>query len=143
MNEAGFPLLSLIILLPLLGAIATGVTSNIKFAKKIALAIAGLELILTLIVVLLFNVTEGSSFQLVEHYAWIPSLNIEFLVGIDGISVLFLPMSALLTLIAIIASWNSVQHLHRFHFALLLALESVTIGVFSALDTCCSFYSGN
>ena len=130
-----FPLLSLVILLPLLGAIATGVTRNIKLAKKIALAIAGLELILTLIVVLLFNASNGNNFQLVEQYAWIPSLNIEFLVGIDGISVLFLPMSALLTLMAIIASWNSVQHLHRFHFALLLALEGVTIGVFSALDT--------
>jgi NADH-quinone oxidoreductase subunit M len=135
MSNASFPLLSLLILLPLLGAMATGVTRNIKTAKKIALAIASLELIVTLMVMLLFNVTEGNHFQLVEHYAWIPSLNIEFLVGIDGISVLFLPMSALLTLMAIIASWNSVQHLHRFHFALLLALEGVTIGVFLALDT--------
>ena len=84
-----FPLLSLVILFPLLGAIATGMTSNIKLAKKIALTTAGLELILTLIVVLLFNATEGNNFQLVEHYAWIPGLNIEFLVGIDGISVLF------------------------------------------------------
>ena len=134
MSEAGFPLLSLLILLPLLGAIATGITRNIKAAKKTALATAGLELLLTLMVVHLFKSTEGNKFQLVEHYAWIPSLNIEFLAGIDGISVLFLPMSALLTLMAIIASWNSVQHLHRFHFALLLALEGVTIGVFSALD---------
>jgi NADH-quinone oxidoreductase subunit M len=134
MSETSFPLLSLIILLPLLGAIATGMTGNIKLAKKIALAVASFELILTVVVVLLFDATKGNSFQLVEQYAWIPSLNIEFLVGIDGISVLFLPMSALLTLIAIIASWNSVQHLHPFHFALLLALEAVTIGVFSALD---------
>ena len=135
MNEAGFPLLSLIILLPLLGAIATGVTCNIKQAKKIALAFAGIELILTLIVLALFNTSESNLFQLVEQYVWIPSLNIEFLIGIDGISVLFLPMSALLTLMAIMASWNSVQHLNRFHFALLLALESVTLGVFLALDT--------
>ena len=135
MNEAGFPLLSLIILWPLLGAITTGVTCNIKQAKKIALAFAGIELILTLIVLALFNTSESNLFQLVEQYAWIPSLNIEFLIGIDGISVLFLPMSALLTLMAIMASWNSVQHLNRFHFALLLALESVTLGVFLALDT--------
>ena len=121
--------------MPLLGAIATGITRNIKWVKKIALATVGLELTLTLIVVLLFKAPEGNNFQLVEDYAWIPSLNIEFLVGIDGISVLFLPMSALLTLMAIIACWNSVQHLQRFHFALLLALEGVTIGVFSALDT--------
>jgi len=120
--------------LPLLGVIAIGVTSNIKLSKKIALAIAGLELILTLFVALLFDSDHGNNFQLVEQHAWIPSLNIQFLIGIDGISVLFLPMSALLTLTAIIASWNSVQHLHRFHFALLLALEGVTIGVFTALD---------
>lgn len=135
MNEAGFPLLSLIILFPLLGAIATGVTCNIKQAKNIALAFAGIELILTLIVLALFNTSESNLFQLVEQYVWIPSLNIEFLIGIDGISVLFLPMSALLTLMAMMASWNSVQHLHRFHFALLLALESATLGVFLALDT--------
>ncbi len=134
MNNVSIPLLSLIILLPLLGAMTMAVTPNIKPAKTIALGIASLELIVTLIVALLFNAKVSNNFQLVEHYSWIPSLNIEFLVGIDGISVLFLPMTALLTLIAIVASWNSVQHLHRFHFALLLALEGVTIGVFSALD---------
>ena len=135
MSNSAFPLLSLTIFFPLLGALLSGVISNIKLAKKIALAIAGLELILTLLVLLAFNTSEGNSFQLVEQYPWIPNLNIEFMIGIDGISVLFLPMSALLTLMAIIASWNSIQHLHRFHFALLLFLEGITIGVFSALDT--------
>lgn len=132
-NEA-FPILSLTILLPLLGAIAIGITRNVNLAKKIALSIAGLELIATLVVVWLFDAAKGNNFQLVEQYAWIPSLNIEFLIGIDGISILFLPMSALLTLVAIIASWNSVQNLTRFHFALLLALEGGTMGVFVAMD---------
>lgn len=134
MSEAGFPLLSLAILLPLLGAIATGGTRNVKLAKEIALVIAGCELLLTLLIVQSFNANNGG-FQLVEKYPWIPLLNIDYLVGVDGISVLFLPMSALLTLTAIIASWNSVQHSPRFHFALLLALEGITIGVFTALDT--------
>ena len=134
MNNLGFPLLSLIILLPLAGAIATGLTRNVKAAKNIALTVAGLELLLTLLIVLLFNAAHGDRFQLVERYAWIPNLNIEFLVGIDGISVLFLPMSALITLMAMIASWNSVQYLPRLHFALLLALEGVTLGVLTALD---------
>jgi NADH-quinone oxidoreductase subunit M len=134
MNEAHFPLLGLIILLPLLGAIITGIVPCINAAKKTALAIAVLELLLTLIVVRGFNPGDGGNFQWLERHAWIPGLNIEFLVGVDGISVLFLPMSALLTLMAILASWNSVQHLHRFHFALLLALEGVTLGVFCALD---------
>lgn len=133
-DEANVPILSLVIVLPLLGAITIGVIHNINSAKKVALFIAGLELIVTLIVVQWFNSANGNNFQLVERHAWIPSLNIEFLIGIDGISVLFLPMSALLTLVAIIASWNSVQHLSRFHFALLLTIEGGTMGVFVALD---------
>jgi NADH-quinone oxidoreductase subunit M len=134
MSEADFPILSLLIILPLLGAVATGFIRNVNLAKKIALSIAVLELIGTVIVVRLFNADNGGNFQLVEQYAWIPNLNIDYMVGIDGISVLFLPMSALLTLMVIIASWNSVQHAQHFHFALLLILESVTIGVFCALD---------
>lgn len=134
MNEVDFPLLSLAILLPLLGAIATAVIRNIKLAKEIALVIASCELLLTLLIVQSFNANIGG-FQLVEKYPWISFLNINYLVGVDGISVLFLPMSALLTLTAIVASWNSVQYSPHFHFALLLALEGVTIGVFTALDT--------
>src|SRR5690348_11996282 len=134
MTEDHFPILSLVILLPLLGGIVTGFTRNIGVAKKIALLIAGFELVATLIVVQWFDAAQGNSFQLVEQHAWIPSLNIQFLIGIDGISVLFLPVTALLTLVTIIASWNSVQHLTRFHFALLLAMEGATMGVFVALD---------
>ncbi|MBA4141686.1 MAG: NADH-quinone oxidoreductase subunit M [Nitrosospira sp.] len=133
MTEADFPLLSLVILLPLLGAIAIGFIHDLRRAKRVALAVAVIELIATLLVVYLFTPASGE-FQLVEKYAWIPILNIEYLVGVDGISVLFLPMSALVTLMAIVASWNSIQHIPRFHLSLLLALEGVTMGVFSALD---------
>lgn len=126
-------ILSLIIALPLAGALATGISRNIKRAKVVALAIAGFELIATLAAVWLFNADDGT-FQLLEKYAWIPSLNIEYLVGVDGISVLFLPMTALLTLAAIIASWRSAQPLGRLHFALLLLLEGFSMGIFEALD---------
>jgi NADH-quinone oxidoreductase subunit M len=133
MTEANFPILSFVILLPILGAIAVGFTGNVGLSKKIALLVATLELIATLGVLQLFDSTNGN-FQLVEQHAWIPSLNVQFLIGVDGISVLFLPMSALLTLVTIVASWNSVQHLTRFHFALLMAMEGATMGVFVALD---------
>ena len=134
MSNASFPLLSLIILLPIVGALIIGLAPKQIPAKKIALVIASLELILTGLAFLLFNPTEGAHFQLIEKHPWIPGLHSEYLIGIDGISVLFLPMTAFLTLNAIIASWNSVQHLQSLHFALLLLLESVTLGVFSALD---------
>ncbi len=133
MIEAQFPMLSLVIFLPLLAAVLTGISGQDQRARSLALLFAVLELILTLLTMTCFNV-EQIGFQLVERYVWIASLNIEFFVGIDGISILFLPFTALLTVIAILASWNTVKKLNRFHFALLLALEGVTMGVFSALD---------
>lgn len=126
-------ILSLIIAIPLAGALAAGLSRDAKRAKIFALVIAAVELIATLVAVRLFNADDGT-FQLLERYAWIPSLNIEYLVGVDGISVLFLPMTALLTLMSIIASWHSVQQLSRLHFALLLLLEGLSMGIFAALD---------
>jgi len=133
MNQAEFPLLSLIILLPLVGAVATGLIREKNLAKSVSLGIACLVLLLTILMLLVFD-SEKSGFQLVEQYSWISSINVEYLVGVDGISVLFLPLTALLTIVGILASWNSTQHSHRFHFALLLALEGVTMGVFCAID---------
>lgn len=134
MIEADFPLLSLIILLPLLGAILVGSIRDNNLAKQAALFIAGLVLLLTLFVLFSFD-ANTSDFQFVERYPWIPVLNIEYFIGVDGISVLFLPMTAMLTIVAIYASWNSVSNLPRLHFAMLLALEAVSIGIFCALDT--------
>lgn len=128
-----FPLLSSIIFLPLSGAIAIGFVNEINLAKKIAVVVAGLELVLSLLILFSFNNLNGD-FQLLEQQQWIPTLHADFMLGVDGISVLFLPASALLTLITIAAAWNNVQKLTRLHFALLLVLEGVTMGVFTALD---------
>lgn len=133
LNIESLPLLSLLIFVPLFGAIATGCSRNANRARTIALSIAILELLGSLWVCYCFNPDSGD-FQLIEQHPWIAGLGVEYLIGIDGISVLFLPMSAFVTLTAIIASWNSIQHMQAFHYALLLALEGVTIGVFTALD---------
>ncbi len=134
MSEIRFPILTLIILLPLIGALLVSFIRSTQMAKWLAIGIAGAELIVTLLAVFLFNADTGNNFQLIEHAEWVLNLNIEYLLGIDGISILFLPMSALLTSFSIIASWNSVQLLPRLHFAMLLALEGITMGIFCALD---------
>ncbi|QPK62223.1 NADH-quinone oxidoreductase subunit M [Methylomonas sp. LL1] len=128
-----FPLLSLCLTWPILGAVLLAFIRNPQWAKRFTLLVAGLELVIALVVVHGFDPNIGG-FQLREEYAWIPGLNIHYQLGIDGISVLFLPMTALVTLMALLASWNTVQHLSRFHLALMLLLETVTIGVFTALD---------
>ncbi len=132
MNETGLPLLSLLVLLPLIGGVMVGYSPE-RLARSVALTIAVVELLITLWLLSQFNVAQGQHFQFVENYQWIPSIGASYMLGVDGLSVLFLPMSALLTVSAILASWQTA-HLKSLHFALLLALEGVTIGVFSALD---------
>ncbi len=133
MSLANLPLLSVLIFFPLLGAIVVGCVKTKEYARAIALGFAIGELLLALLVCSAFN-PEVSDFQLVEQHSWIGSLGVEYLLGIDGISVLFLPMTALVTVMAIVAAWNSVQHMEAFHYGLLLALSGITMGVFTALD---------
>ncbi|MDD2725229.1 MAG: NADH-quinone oxidoreductase subunit M [Methylovulum sp.] len=132
MSNAHFPILSLMILLPIAGAVAIGFCANIKLVKTIAVAAASLGLAASLWLVYSFNPDDGG-LQFIEHHAWIPSLHVEYLLGVDGISVLFLPLTAILTLMSIVASWRSPTH-SRLYFSLLLCLEAASLGVFSALD---------
>jgi NADH-quinone oxidoreductase subunit M len=134
MTDTAFPFLSAMLALPLIGAVMTGFCRHERLAKYWALLFASLELCMTLIILCLFKADQGEQFQLVERHTWIPSMHIDYLLGIDGLAVLFLPLSALLTLLAMGAGWNSTTHLPRLYFALLLVLESVTLGIFTALD---------
>ncbi len=139
MNPVNFPLLSLLVLVPLAGALTAGFSGHETRARTIALIVAVFELLLSLFLLYRFDPGNGD-FQFIERHVWIPSLNVEYLLGIDGISVLFLPMTAFVTVMAIGAAWNSIQHLQPFHYAMLLALEGATIGVFCALDLVLFFW---
>ncbi len=128
-----FPILSALILLPLVWALVLPFLREARTARVVALAGASLELVLALIVLTALR-PEDAGMQLVERAVWIPSLNVHYLLGIDGIAALFPPLTALLFCGVILASWTSIQTMPRLYFALLLALESFTMGVFCALD---------
>jgi NADH-quinone oxidoreductase subunit M len=134
MTATGFPLLSLVIMMLPVGAGLIWLAPDPARARWIALLTALLDLVLTLLIMLRFDSTSGG-FQFVEQHAWIPSLNIQYLVGVDGMSVLFLPLTVLLFIAVILASWTSVRSLPRLYYTLLLILESATLGIFCALDT--------
>ncbi len=133
MNMHTVPILSFLIFWPIVAALLVGLFRTRQRAKMMAMIAAVLELLVALLAVYVFD-PHSANFQLVEQYSWVRLLSIQYLLGVDGISILFLPLSALLTLMAILASWNSVQNLKRLHFALLLTLQGVTVGVFCALD---------
>ena len=137
---SGLPLLSLMIFAPPLAAVAVWLLPERRWARWLALGATLVELLLSFLVLAAFD-PEQPGFQLVERARWIPTLNIEYLVAVDGLSVLFLPLTALLFLGVILASWNTtLYNLPRLYFALLLLLQSVMIGIFTALDTILFFF---
>ena len=79
-----------------------------------------------------FDRTQAG-FQFVEHHAWIPSFNIEYFVGVDGISITMVLLTALLSFLCMFASWG-IEKAVKGYFALFLLLDAAMMGVFVSLD---------
>ncbi len=130
----GVPLISLLILSLPIGAALIWLIPGSERSRWVVLATALVDLVLATLILLGFDAAQ-SGFQFVETASWIPSLNIHYKVGVDGVSVLFLPLTVLLFLGVILSSWSSVRTLPRLYYTLLLLLESATLGIFVSLDT--------
>lgn len=131
------PLLSLLIFLPLAGAVLLWLLPA-RFCRHGVALCMGLVLLLASLVLWRFE-PAGVRFQMVEQAVWIASLNVHYRVGVDGLSVLFLPATALLFLGSLAASWNGIEVARRLHYSLLLLLQTATLGIFCALDTALFF----
>ena len=129
-----FPILPLLLVAPLAGAALVWLSPRRETARVLALAASLATLVLTLLALAAFDPAQPG-FQLVARHDWIPSIGVRYHVGVDGISLPFLPLAALLFGSVLLASWNAVHVLPRLYYSLLLLLEAATLGVFCALDT--------
>ena len=140
---AHWPLLSTLLALPLLGALACALLRRAPLAQHIALGSGLLTLLCSLLIVCAFDRTDPH-FQMLESADWIADLGIRYLVGVDGLSLLFLPATALLFVGAVVAGWRvtaaAAPLSPGLYFAMLLLLEAATLGVFCALDTILFFF---
>jgi NADH-quinone oxidoreductase subunit M len=132
------PLLSLTNLVPLLGAIVLFLfvksdDEKKKFVTFTALAFSLITFVLSLQVLRQFNAAD-TGFQLVERYMWIPSFNIAYIKGIDGISIWLLLLSTFLVPLGILAAFGSVKKRFKEFMIATLVLEAMMIGVFTSLD---------
>jgi NADH-quinone oxidoreductase subunit M len=138
MSELGFPLLSLITFLPLVGAAIIAsvqgdertVAQNARWA---ALWTSLIVFALSLLLWFRFD-RDSAGFQFVEQAAWLEGLGIGYHMGVDGLSVLFVLLATLLTPICIVASWQSVESRVREYMIAFLVLETMMVGMFCALD---------
>ncbi len=126
-------MLSLIIFLPLVGGIIILFTSktNETLLKGVALGASLASFVLSLFMTALFKI--GGGFQFVELGNWIPSLGIHYHLGVDGLSLPLIVLTALLSLLSVAYSWRMELRLKEYLFLFLL-LETGMLGVFAALD---------
>ncbi len=129
-----FPLLTTITFLPLAGALAVALLprSREHLAKWVAAAVTLVDLVLAVWLVAAFDVGDAGM-QFVERFTWVPQVGIQYFMAVDGISVTMLGLSALLTFLAVLASWH-IKLKPRAYFAMILLLEVGMNGVFCALD---------
>jgi NADH-quinone oxidoreductase subunit M len=124
-----FPLLSVIIFLPLVAGVLLLFLPS-RWAKPWALVWAGVDLILAIILIARFNSTQ-TGFQHSETIAnWIPSLGISYSVGVDGISLFLVGLTTLMTTVSIGTSLWSITSRAKSYMALMLLLETGVLGVF-------------
>ncbi len=132
------PLLTLIIALPLVGALLLLLVSNRdnqreRFIHVAALAVSLVEFALTLVLWARFDPTLAD-FQMVERVDWIPAFGIQYALGVDGISLFLVVLTGFLTPLALLASWSSIHKKVKEFCFFMLALESAMIGVFLSTD---------
>jgi len=128
-------LLSVLVFLPMGGSLALLLLrgEDHTWIRRLALAISGAEFVLSLLLIRAFDSFEPG-YQLEEARKWISSPPINYHIGIDGISLFLVLLTTLLTVISILASWNSIHERVKGFFVSLLVLEAGVIGVFVSLD---------
>ena len=126
-----YPVLTVTTFLPLVGAVLVLLAGSGGRAKGIALATAAATLAVSTPLYHHFDKSSGN-LQFVESHPWIPSWNISYGMGIDGISLIFIFLSALLTILCVSVSWTAVRTRTREFYASLLVAETAMIGLFAA-----------
>ncbi|GAB4344291.1 MAG: NADH-quinone oxidoreductase subunit M [Desulfobulbaceae bacterium] len=129
----GFPLLSFLIFFPLAGSVVLFFTSSESFARFWTLTVTTITALASIALVTGFN-AETAQFQFCESHDWIPQLNIQYILGVDGISILLVMLTTIIMPFCVLASWKYIQKRVTPFMVCLLIMETSMIGVFVALD---------
>ena len=127
-------ILSLLIWLPILGAIVVAFIQRDKevIIRYTAAGFTGVQFIIAILLWRKFEPGNGSM-QFTERLEWIPSLNISYILGVDGLSLPMVILTAMLFFIGVFVSWN-INKAVKGYFALYLLLDAGVVGVFLSLD---------
>ena len=133
MSYADFPLLSLIMFTPLVGAVLLLFVSKPNTIRWVANGFAMLGFLVSLPLWFWLD-TTGPDWQFVERHDWIPSIGAEYFLGVDGFSTLLILLATLIGAIAVLSSWTAITERVKEYYIFLLVLQTGMIGAFVALD---------
>ncbi len=134
-----FPWLSVTIFLPLFGAafimfFSRGTPEQVaRDARAVALWVSVIDFLVSLGLWINFD-SSTAQFQFVEKSTWVPGLNLAYHVGIDGISLFFILLTTLLTVLCVLASWIAIHERVKEYMIAFLVLSTLMSGMFAALD---------
>ena len=136
------PWLTILMVVPLVGALVVAfLPGSAENAKRIAVGTSVLTLLIGIAAATRFDTAVKAQFQLGEQKSWIPQFGVSYALGVDGIALVLVLMSLVLTPICMLAAWHDVPEdgpggpqKVKTYFALLLVLETFMVGVFSATD---------
>jgi NADH-quinone oxidoreductase subunit M len=136
LKVGGLSLLSTLVWLPIGGGLLTLLIgdSRARVARWFALAVSLVTLLLCVPLYQGFDHTTAS-FQFIERLAWIRQLHAEYYLGVDGISLPLIVLTAFMTVPVLIAAWTVIEKRPAQYFAAFLVLEGLMIGVFCAMDS--------
>lgn len=110
---------------------------SVAQAKKVALGVSVLTLIMTIVVLFQFDADSDQAHQLVNSYSWIPALGVNFSLGVSGISLVMVGLIGVLVPLVILGGWNEADDAIgsvKGYFSLILTLQALLFGVFLATD---------
>jgi NADH-quinone oxidoreductase subunit M len=135
MSGSAFPFLSVLIILPVLGSLVVPFMSRTRAGQIKGWALLVSLVTLAVAAAMLSAFRSGTAdMQFVEQAPWFPGLGISYHLGVDGISLLLVVLTALLTPVALGASWREMESRPKEYAVFLLLLEAGMIGAFVALD---------
>jgi NADH-quinone oxidoreductase subunit M len=130
----GQPLLTALVFTPTLGAIFLGfVPGDAQVVRRAALVFSFVPFFLSLAVLALFDPSRGD-FQMMERHAWLPDFGVQYLLGVDGVSLFLVLLTTLLTVLVVLAAFGDVHKRVREYMILMLVLETGMLGTLLALD---------
>jgi NADH-quinone oxidoreductase subunit M len=140
-NFTGFVLLNVLIYLPLVVAVVCAFWPQLEQVKWVAAIGAGLTLVLSVVMLALYPFGAASAVpeamfnvQWFERYEWLSGLGVNYTMGVDGVSMLLLVLTTLLSTISILVSFTAITRRQREYYIWLLILQTGMMGVFVSLD---------